>query len=258
VTAETDITAINDGGANTASEVRTALTSVLNRSIPQDSWLSNLFVRPSTESAHDDDDEFDTDSSADWTEVDISAGGGMDFNIGAHVASFMHDASSGASGDYQGILKSLGSLTSPVTIETVWEGMGGGGTNGHGSAFLTFSDGVIGSSNHYSTCYVAGADLRANYGTLTALDSSFTVAAAIGSDMPGFTGRLYMRAIWKSANTWTSQWSVDGAHWHDWGLGNPSKTMTPTHFGLGWLNWGAAESSIAKFEYFRVYESDLS
>lgn len=226
--------------------------------LPTDSWLANLFSRPSTESAHTDDDEFDTDTSADYTEVDISAGGGQTVAIDAHVASIIHAPSSGASGDFQGILKPITSASAPITVQTVYEGHGGGGTNGHGTPYVCFTDGVVAGSNLVAAAYAGGIDFRINYGTLTAMDSSTTSAALMGNDLPGWTSRLYMRVIWKSANTFTAQWSVDGVGWNDFGLGNIAKTMTPTHVGVGFSNWGVAEGSNSKFDYLRLTDSDLS
>lgn len=48
MTAETDIAAIDDGGANTALEVRTALTSVLGRA---DAWVNGMEAAQMTLSA---------------------------------------------------------------------------------------------------------------------------------------------------------------------------------------------------------------
>ena len=62
MSAETDIAAIDDGGANTASEVRTALTSILDQT-----YNAEADVVPASPSAYD--DEFDGDLTA-WSEED--------------------------------------------------------------------------------------------------------------------------------------------------------------------------------------------
>jgi hypothetical protein len=215
-------------------------------------WLDALFTRPET--AHADDDEFDDDIiDAAWTEL-VVTGTTVWSEKGSRLnAEFIDQASN----DLSPILKSLGSLTSPVTIETAVTA----------SAILTsftqfglvFADGVVAGSEavaaklQYPT--VSGQITQSLLaGTLT----NMTVNVTTTLNSSGAGNMVYLRLIWSAANTWKYYWSFDGQVWVQHRTAG-SRTMTPTHFGL-FVSTGnvTAFDRVAAFEYFRVTESDLS
>lgn len=303
MTAETDIAAIDDGGANTAAEVRTALTSVLGRadlgSLPTPSakgdiavydgtawvvvssgandqvltadsaetagvkwatpsggggggdvpaWVTNLAVRP--DPAHADDDEFDDDSlSGDWTALTVSGSHVISESLGLLSVSYQNQSSS----DLNGIVKALTPTTPPVTVETVMR-MHDLGDNYY-ICGLVFSDGVTAVDNIAAFTMNGNVVDYVRNGTFTAAGGP--VGGTLGLDAAIWP--LYMRLIWKSANTFAAAWSPDGVSWTDAGISDQSLTLSPTHVGLVWSRWGGGtEPGIVSFEYLRVAEGDLS
>ena len=162
----------------------------------------------------------------------------------------------GNNADFQGLLKPLDSLTSPLTIEACFRlyGTTSGGTTMMG---IGFTDGVLAASNlMFARTWSTNGAVGSMHGTLTSVDSAATVMGTRGGN--NISNHIYFRVVWKSANTFTILVSPDGVSYDDWGLGDVSKTMTPTHFGIACLNWGAGDPSFGTYEYFRVTESDLS
>lgn len=214
-------------------------------------WLGYLNQRLPGETHHADDDFF-TDGTVDsaWNTVAISGTvspteGRGQMSIGFH---------SQASADFGGILKSMGSLTAPITIETSMTMLG------ENSQFpmvgLAFSDGVVAASNSFTTrWYPKNSLIGIQSGTLTNLEGSSTAELAFIK-----ISRLYHRLIWTTSNTFAASYSPDGVTWTRASLAATySKTMTPTHFGLMTSAWGGGtDVMVALFDYFRVYESDLS
>lgn len=65
-------------------------------------------------------------------------------------------------------------------------------------------------------------------------------------------GWLYQRLTWVAASTWRAEWSIDGVSWSEFGQGDKTFAMTPTHMGLGFSSWGGVQDSLVAAEYFRV------
>jgi len=221
-------------------------------------WMNYLAVRLDDETPHADDDFFDDGNKSDWTEVDDT--GILTWTESRGVMSFQ--GRGGTQGDTASALKSMGSLTAPVTVEAAvrlapWD-----------NSQQFFAGVGFASGTTFSTDYFA-ANMVRNSGTTFNYSSIFANAGALASwstdqfgniRLYGDVGSLvYLRTIWKSTNTWTQSVSIDGVSWHDQGSPTWGTTMTPTHFGLFVADYtgNIVNYSNATFEYFRVYESDL-
>ena len=215
-------------------------------------WMTYLQKPDGVSHAYD--DEFDgAVLSPDWTEVNITAGPQTN-TVERGLLSMKVEG--GAVADFQGLLKPLDSLSFPLTIEGAFRlfGTNAGGTTMMG---IGFSDGVIAASNlMFARTWSTVGTVGSMHGTLTAVDSANTTMGTRGGN--NVSSHIYFRVVWRSANTFAILVSPDGVTYDDWGLGDVSKTMTPTHFGIACLNWGAADPSFGAYEYFRVYEADLS
>ena len=220
-----------------------------------DTWLDYLFQRPYDETVHTYDDEFDDATiSGDWTSV-TPAGTATWTEAGSrlHVKNF-----SQASNDVACQLKSLGSLTAPVTIDTVYTSAGEPGNNAMSG--ILFSTGTSTSSSGFGMLSYWSGNTDEDFhvfqprsGTLT----NFNGTHGVTSHMR-FSGRIYNRVVWIATNSWAVMWSSDGVNWFETASNPISYTMTPTHFGLHATSWGASDPQSSAFEYFRVTESDLS
>lgn len=215
-------------------------------------WVRYLDHRQPGETPHPVDDFFSgVGLAAAWSEIEVS--GTVTPTVDRGLLSLVGEG--GTANDMQGVAKALG-LSAPVTVETSTRILASTDT-GTGMVGVGFVDGLTGSDNIYASRYWGDSgDVATFQGTLTSVDSGGTTIFTRGP----FTvhDRIYLRAIWKSANTFTTQVSVDGVSWRDFGLGDRSKTMTPTHVCLFSLDWGAGEPALASYDYLRVYEADLS
>lgn len=215
-------------------------------------WMTFLARRVPGETAHAYDDFFDDGDKSDWTEVQISG-----TLVATEKYGMMSLKSSGDSmADLNGVLKPLDSLTAPLTIETAVRYQGSVGT-GAGEMAIGFTDGVIGTSG-LAGCrgWAAVAQMGFIGGTLTDFDSTWVNYMTRGE--AGQTGHQFMRCIWKSANTFRIMISPDGISWDDIAAIDLSRTLTPTYFGLFCSNYGQTDAAISSYEYFRVYDADLS
>jgi len=150
------------------------------------------------------------------------------------------------------LLKSMGSLTAPVTIECAVRMFGL--MSNYFMCGPVFSDGVLATSNAvFQMPYILNGDptfsLRSGTLSIISAITHFNLVANRSS----VYGWLFMRLTWVSANTWLAQWSPDGVTWTDFDQGNKTANITPTHFGIGFSAWGGgASKKIATVEYFRV------
>lgn len=218
-------------------------------------WVYYLGGRLPGETANGLDDFFTSDTVSNYTAVTptVSASWSVD---GGRLAGLMN---TNASQDACCLLISTGGLTAPVTIESVCARVVSG--DNYAAHGICFTDGTSTTSNFIGTRALSGStqgQLGLTSGTITVCDSA---SAQVASDFRsyGSPGLTYHRLIWKSANTFTAQFSADGYHWADIAaMGNQSKTMTPTHIGFWGSRWGVAKNGLFLFDYIRVYEADLS
>ena len=246
MSAETDIAAIDDGGVNTALEVRTALTSLLTPA-----WHRTLYARSGT--PHTDDDEFD-DGSLSGTAVTPTGtvtwaeGGGL-------LSALFEDVQPS---DMASRLWAMTPSTSPVTIETASRLLGSNQTSVFPMSGLVITDGTTTTSNavaffRYYESTKQTHVYEARSGTLTAMSTIEYTGLLYNQASPS-----YLRLIWSAANTFKVQFSLNGVQWMDDNVGSFAHTITPTHYGVFVSNWATAtQESMADFEYFRVTESDL-
>ncbi len=245
MTAETDIAAIDDGGANTAGEVRTAMTSSLT---PE--WMRYLYQRQSDETAHNDDDFFD-DGTVGGTAVTPS--GTPVWTESRGILSVKCTDLSSNDVAARAFALSGGATSSPVTVETclaLWTGTASAAPR----VGLAFSDGTSATSN-IAGGFVIQSQLNTSAGTFTNVTGEVNQA---NTGQASHAAWIYMRVVWESANTFQTQWSFDGVTYTDFGGGSLTRTMTPTHFAVMASDWGFTEDVIGSFQYVRVYESDLS
>ena len=234
----------------TNDKVKHVGTSGDLEAIPYGTWLSDLFRRPSSETGHTDDDEFDDATVTGWTQVTPTGTNTLTEGKGRLS---MHPASN-AGNDMCGVIKAFGGATThPLTVETAVVGWGQVANYiMHG---LVFSDGTATSSNCVvSMPYNSGSNWTNSFrhGTFANINTDFGGAITIHANM-----LMYQRLIWSAANTFKYQYSNDGLTWYDH-TASGAKTMTPTHYGMAASTWGGGTSHYATFEYFRVTESDLS
>lgn len=238
------LTEMADGGDNTAEEVRNGIVSMFTPG-----WVRYLDHRLPSETAHDDDDFFKTDSSADYTA--ITPTGTLTPDIDQGLLSIY--ATNMSTGDYPVLVKSLGALSAPVTIETRVRSFFDGGYVYTG---LAFTDGTTAGSNSFQghIYYSSGFGVGTAHGTITNIASfQNTSPSALRFDlMPQF----YIRLCWKSSNTFRAAWSSNGVQWMSFGASDVAKTMTPTHFGFMASHGNASTDGTMTFDYFRVYETD--
>jgi len=218
-----------------------------------DNWLSALFRRPSGETPHALDDEFDDASiHGDWTELVINGTTTWTEQLGRLSALTTNQSDANTSP----ILKSIGAASYPLTIDTCTTR-----TSVKANYLMygiIFSDGVTATDDGTAIMpyqETAEAFLTMGYrsGTLQNMGTNPGVGQIWAE-----SGLLYLRMIWSAADTFKAYWSADGIEW----LAHPnspvSRTLTPTHAGLWVSSWGTATTSGMSFEYFRVTASDLS
>ncbi len=224
-------------------------------------WVSYLAARQSDETPHTDDDLFTSDTSADYTEQTVSGSATWTTSRGLLSVSFDDQVAT----DAAAYLKAITSASAPMTIETsvqiLAEEIGG---SEFAMAGLMISDGTATGSK----CQILELGLSGpgSLGQIYARRGTLTNLAGTGSNSIGnglFVGstpfsRFYMRLIWTAANTFAVAYSLDGVTWTDKGAATFAHTMTPTHFGFYTTTWGGNNEALASFDYFRVYDADLS
>lgn len=119
---------------------------------------------------------------------------------------------------------------------------------------LVFSDGVAATSNvvwQMPFLYTSSAPYAMFSARRGAMNGSKTIFTDLSANHVG-RGVLYQRLTWVAADTWRFEWSVDGVSWTDFGQGNKTFALTPTHIGMGFSTWGGVQDSLVAAEYFRV------
>lgn len=217
-------------------------------------WVQYLDHRLPSETAHDDDDFFGSDSSSDYTEV--TASGTTTWTYGTNgVLSCKFTNQSNL--DWGAALKALTPTSAPVTIETRVTPMIL--DDGFIAVGLGFANGVTTASTMQAIVLGAagtgtlGRIAPTNGGTIT---NSDWVTHEILNTLVG--GGVYMRLVWEGSNTFSWSVSPDGVSWTAFGDADVTPTLTPTHFGPFVTAYGNNINQAAAFDYLRVYESDLS
>lgn len=204
------------------------------------------------------DDEFN-DSSLDaaWTRVDRSGNSaGLTWTEDADVLSLLHNSGTDNSSELHVLLKSLGGLSAPVTIETATRVFAPYATN-YTMTGLCLADGTTyGAGKQIITMPFAYSGIagpgRLSVRSYTGFDTGITVFGDADYDVGGGTP-LFQRLKWTAANTFEAWFSPDGVSWLRFPNSTQSYTMTPTHFGLLHSHWGSALRSVTTFDYVRVF-----
>lgn len=206
-------------------------------------FLDSVADKTATHSASDHFDNFEIDAA--WSEITPSGTAVWTENRDALSVKFKNQSSN----DCAALMKSLGALSYPLVVTTAIRSLG---VPNYTWAGLCFSDGVTSASNAiWAIVYTDAAYgfVHSFYtGTFTNMNSII-----ITERRPKLiSGWLYQRFIWRATNLWSYEISPDGVSWTDFGNGNESFALTPTHFGVGVSSWGGTIDQIATFEYFDV------
>ena len=176
---------------------------------------------------------------AEWTEV-------RDETAGRNILSVKYASQS--TGDMAVILKPIGGAV-PRRITTAFRFLAR--STNYQMLGLVFTDGTD-TSSKVVWAQVTGGNHSLNAymyrtGTLTTFNAAFTSYAA-----PLYTqgGVIHMRLTWVAANEFKMELSIDGTTWSDFGVSNPTPTITPTHVGFGVSVFGTSTERMAAFEYF--------
>jgi len=204
------------------------------------------------------DDEFN-DSSLDpaWVRYDTAAVGATPvvWTEGADVLSVVHQGSaSDNAGPAHCLLRPIGALTSPMTIEGAFRMMRRYATN-YQMWGLIMTDGVAQSSKAVWVMPFGntgiGASNQLSTRVFARLDGG--EAAAYGNtNWELIGGAWYQRLRWSAANTFQTEYSCDGVSWYRFPTADISFTMTPTHVGVGLSTWTQNVPCMGSVEYFRV------
>lgn len=257
-----DVRVSTDGSwTPTTADVEAAITVTAPGAPTVSEWVEYLAARQDDETSHTDDDFFASDSSGDYTTQTVS--GTASWSIGRGLLSAYADNQTAS--DASAYLKSITSASAPMTIETrmTWTHP----EDDFPRCGIMFTDGTATTSNCVINCMqgsdvdLEGKTFKVSAGTLTDIQADVSVDY-FGGSTNNFhlsdQGVWYMRLIWKSSNTWQASFSLDGVQWFNDGMANQSKTMTPTHIGFLLTTSGMNQTYFAKFDYLRVYDSDLS
>jgi hypothetical protein len=252
MTAETDIAAIDDGGANTAAEVRTALTSVLARA--DGAWSPILSVKGSVDDPPD--DEFDDSTGmsgavngldAKWTAVSGTSGtvsitetGEVEkYDLTSRPGWLLMQA--GSSADQKVELRqdfTLGDGDSIVlAMATPWAASDGQAGIVNNELWTGLCLNTSDAGYDQGTFLVLLFDTNQSGIRLLTYDGTNFIASTSESATPGMhipVGQLiYLRMI-RASTVIHCFWSADGSTWMPMG----SDTISPTNI------WLFAESTV--------------
>lgn len=205
-------------------------------------WLDTLTIRPWGTL----DDEFDGDTmDSAWTA--ISPSGTSTWTQSNGVMSVWGENVS--SEDMPSLVKSFPVLP-PYQVTTAIR-MVGQQTSYH-MAGLIFTDGVTSASNAVA-CFVYNSatdgDWNFSFRAGTVTNISATSSETFGLNHLG--PQVHLRLTWRAINLFRAEISSDGVSWTTVDLSDVFTTFTPTHAGLTWSSWGAADPKVTTFDYFR-------
>lgn len=237
----------------TTSEVEGTIT-IADGALIVPEWIRYLAVRQDDETVHADDDLFGSDSSGDYTEIDVTGTTTWTTSRGL-LSCLFEDQTAGDAGCY---VKSITSASAPMTISTrVRLENADQNSDVIGLCFTdgaTTGDDMVGAQVQLDA---SAFSLALVNGPITAFDGDFTLIFSSAPQTPLLNG-LYMRLIWTAANTFAMAVSPDGVSWTDYASAADTFTFTPTHLGVFVTSYGGTAQAIATFDYIRVYDSDLS
>lgn len=219
-------------------------------------WVSYLSERQTGETGHTDDDFFTSDSSGDYTEVDVTGTTTWTTQYGQLTVVYEDQAI----GDLGAYLKPITSASAPMTIETrmtSWYHLVNFPVTG-----ILFTDGTAATSK----CIWFGllSDSAGNAQKLTVRSGTLTSANTLEVDMlindiVGSPNVFGLRLIWTAANTWQAAVSPNIMPWVNFGISDITEAFTPTHFGFFASSYDSTSVQfMAIFDYLRVYDADLS
>jgi hypothetical protein len=196
-----------------------------------------------------DDDEFSTNTLADWTQSAIS--GNANWNIANHCANV--ESWSISSGNVGCILKLLTGWADGHWLETCIRTLGNAFYNYIGFG-LILTDGTVGSSHCcMATLWMGTTDSKLNAridsGTLSNING-----AEGGADLNTSLGNGAIRLKFKRVSSTSYGWyagTENGGIYLNWDGVAFNPGFTPTHGGLFVRNWGASNHLLTSFDYFR-------
>ena len=153
--------------------------------------------------------------------------------------------------DYSAALKSVSFSTGDEWVCPIRIGALIATTGDQYFAGIMFADGATAASN----AVVGGILVNNNnaIGLLHGRDGTITNMAngPFASDRQLYypKGWAFIKLGYPAANTFQLFYSPDGISWLDFGEADISKTMTPTHVGVTWLNIGSGGSDEMVFSY---------
>jgi hypothetical protein len=158
-------------------------------------------------------------------------------------------------GQYNAIMKPLGGLSYPITIETAFRYLTPYAYNYfmQGVMFangVTWGSGVAIGSESYTNNGYAVSGLVSLHTQPTAYNSDGARNGQMGLQWTGSV--FYHKVVWSATNTFSCYVSPDGVSWITVYL-NLAFTLTPTHIGLDCSTWAGGSACIGSYEYFRVY-----
>jgi hypothetical protein len=212
-----------------------------------------------TATAHALDDEFN-DGSLDpaWTRIDQNANSVV-YTEAADLLSINHAGGDGATFAAHHLVKPLGGMTYPVTIEAAFRMFRRYATNYQMFGLCMTSGTTTAASaivmRPYGNTGVAfGTTLSGGwYAAISGGETTGIVSPELA--MEGWGGPLYQRLRWSAANTFQMYWSGDGVGWYQYPTTSITQTFTPTHVGFCMSTWGGTNRCFGSLEYFRVTAS---
>lgn len=208
--------------------------------------------------AHALDDEFN-DGVLDptWVRWDLTSSGSapVTWSEGADSLAVVHSGHADHAGPSHCLLKPLGGLTFPITIESAFRCWRRYATNYQMFGIL-FTDGLLQTSkalwiNPYASTNTATAFSVRTCGW-NAMNGGETYAPGPNVNYEMVGGPMYQKLRWSAANTFQSFYGIDGVGWHKLPTGDMSFTMTPTYVGIAISNWTIANANLLSADYFRV------
>jgi hypothetical protein len=198
--------------------------------------------------SHADDDEFSSNTIANWTGVTPTGVSGT-WAIENHCLGVQFTGSTGTPALCK--LKAL-TIADGEWLETCMRSITT--ANNYTMVGLIMTNGTsTGSSAMALTTYqssVAGEiTIRVDTGTIASLTST-ALSQTVKSDTKSGAFRLRLKRVSSTAYKWYVA-PESGTPFYDWGLSTVNPGFTPTHGGLWVSTWGSSHNALASFDYYR-------